>query len=114
MHDDPFFCDLSRLTDAERERLVALSAQVFGAADVVRELPNGFALAYKGATAGRIAELAEFIAYDRLCCGFLEHALVSEADGGPTWLNVTGRDGAKEVIASDVRRLISRDAVRNE
>jgi hypothetical protein len=33
--------------------------------------------------------------------------MVSEAAGGPTWLNITGGEGSKEVIADDVRRLIS-------
>ena len=100
-------CDLSALTDDQRIRLIAVSAEVFGAASEVRELPNGFALAYRDASPELISKMAEFIAYDRLCCAFLEHGMVSEAAGGPTWLNISGGQGAKEVIADDMRRLIS-------
>jgi hypothetical protein len=103
-------CDLSTLTDDQRIRLIEVSAEVFGAAGEVRELPNGFALAYRDASAELISKMAEFIAYDRLCCPFLEHAMVSEAAGGRTWLKITGGQGAKEVIAADMRRLISRKA----
>jgi hypothetical protein len=100
-------CDLSTLTDDQRLHLIAVSAEVFGAASEVRVLPNGFALAYSDASTELISKIAEFIAYDRLCCAFLEHGMVSEAAGGPTWLNITGGEGSKEVIADDVRRLIS-------
>ena len=104
-------CDLSTLTDDQRIQLRAVSADVFGAASEVQELPNGFALAFRDASANLISKIAEFIAYDRLCCAFLEHGMVSEAAGGPTWLNITGGEGAKEVIADDVRRLISSQAI---
>ncbi|HEX7265301.1 MAG TPA: hypothetical protein VF383_14090 [Candidatus Dormibacteraeota bacterium] len=103
-------CDLSTLTDDQRIRLIAVSAEVFGAASEVRELPNGFALAYRHASPELIAKVAEFIAYDRLCCAFLEHAMVSEPAGGPMWLKISGGRGAKEVIADDVRRLTRRTA----
>jgi hypothetical protein len=106
----PLLCDLTKLTADQRIRLVAVSAEVFDAASEVRELPNGFALAYRDASVELISKVAEFIAYDRLCCAFLEHAMVSEAAGGPTWLNISGGQGAKEVIADDVRRLIPRKA----
>jgi hypothetical protein len=104
-------CDLSTLTDDQRRNLVAVSAEVFGAASEVQVLPNGFRLAYHDASAELISKIAEFIAYDRLCCAFLQHGMVSEADGGPTWLNISGGEGAKEVIADDVRRLISSNAI---
>src|ERR1700680_2818975 len=66
-------CDLSTLTDDQRLQLRAVSADVFGAASEVQELPNGFALAFRDASANLISKIAEFIAYDRLCCAFLEH-----------------------------------------
>jgi hypothetical protein len=107
----PFVCDLTRLTDEQRTRLIAVSAHVFGAAVEVRVLHNGFALAFRDASAELISKMTEFIAYDRLCCAFLEHGMVSEAGGGPTWLNISGPEGAREVIAPDLQRLISADAI---
>ena len=73
----------------------------------MRALDSGYALAFRDAPADLIMKMAEFIAFDRLCCAFLEHGIVIEADGGPTWLNFTGGPGAKEVIAADLLRLTS-------
>ena len=109
--DPPLVCDLSKLTVSERRRLEAVVAELFPIANEVRALPYGYALGYLEASADTISKMAEFIAYDRLCCGFLTHALVSEPLEGITWLRITGGDGAKEVIAADVKRLVSPNAV---
>jgi len=107
----PMVCDLTRLSGAERQRLESVVAELFPSAREVRGLVDGYALSFPDASAGTLAKLAEFIAYDRLCCAFLTHSLVSESAGGPTWLKITGGEGAREVIASDLKRLVSPDAL---
>ena len=104
-------CDLTKLTGAERQRLETVVANLFSSADEVHGLPNGYSIAYVDASAKTISEIGEFIAFDRLCCAFLTHELVSEPFGGATWLKITGGDGAKEVIAADVKRLVSPSVV---
>ena len=107
----PLVCDLSKLTVSERQRLEAVVAELFPMANEVHVLPDGYALGYFEASAATIFKMAEFIAHDRLCCGFLTHGLVSEPLEGITWLRMTGGDGAKEVIGADVKRLVSPNAV---
>ena len=102
----PLFCDLTTLTDEQRARLIAISADVLGAADELRVLPDGYSVGYRDAPPDLIVKMAEFIAFDRLCCAFLEHGILSEAHGGMTWLTMRGGPGAKEVIAGDLLRLI--------
>ena len=101
----PFACDLTRLTTAERERLMEVSRALFAAVDEARPRPDGFALRLRDDPT-LIAHAAEFLRYDRLCCGFLRHALVIEAGDGSPWLELTGPPGAKEAIAADVVGLL--------
>jgi hypothetical protein len=92
-----------------RERLAALGDKLFPTAQDVRDLPDGYALGYHDAPPELFAELAEFIALDRLCCAFLRHSLVSDPGRGTVWFEFTGGQGAKEAIASDLAQLLSDD-----
>ncbi|MDX1534151.1 MAG: hypothetical protein R3291_00835 [Thermoplasmata archaeon] len=62
----------------------------------VEELANGYALRFPG-TAGWIAKLADFIAYERRCCPFFAFELAVEPAGGPVWLRLRGT-GVKELL----------------
>ncbi len=97
-----FACDLTRLSAADKERLIRTSREIFAQASEVKELPDGFALGFPQASPELLAKLCGFIASDRLCCGFIRHELVSEPHGGTTWLRLTGEPGVKEVIRADV------------
>jgi hypothetical protein len=113
MKQEPAFaCDLSVMTKSEMERLVANSQQLLAAADELRVLPDGYALAYRDASAEMLAKLADFIAFDRLCCSFLRHALVSEPGRGATVLEMTGPAGAKEALTDEVLRLVRPEVAR--
>ena len=99
-------CDLTVLPTGGIERLTTLSGTLFTIAREARELPDGYAIGFHEATPALLAELAEFISLDRLCCAFLRHSLVSEPGPGSIWLEVTGPEGAKEAIGSDLARLL--------
>jgi hypothetical protein len=102
-------CDLTVLADGERERLTELSEKLFPRAREVRDLPGGYALGYHDVSPELFSELAHFIALHRLCCAFLRHSVVSDAGPGTVWFELTGGQGAKEAIASDLARLLSNE-----
>jgi hypothetical protein len=110
----PIFCNLTSLSEDQRSQLMSISAELLGQADRVVELPDGYSVGYRRAPEELMAKMATFIALDRLCCAFLEHGIVSEADGGATWLTFRGGPGAKEVIASDLLGLVPRRAAAAE
>lgn len=105
----PIVCDLSVLSAEQRARVEELARERFALASALRELPDGYAVGFADASPDVLADLAEFIALDRLCCPFLRHALVSDAGTDFAWLELTGGAGAKDAIASDVLALLPPD-----
>jgi len=101
-----FACDLTRLSAADRERLIAICRDVFAQASQVRTLPDGYAIGFEDASPELVTRAGEFIALDRQCCGFLRHELLSEPDGGTIWLRLTGAPGAKELIRTDLLGMV--------
>ena len=49
--------------------------------------------------AGRL--IAVWAAGERLCCPFFDIQIRMEAEAGPIWLRLTGRDGTKNFIKAD-------------
>jgi hypothetical protein len=101
----PLFCDMTVMPEGGQEQVTALAERLRGAEEV-RELPDGYALAFHDASADVISDLAAFVALDRLCCAFLRHAVVSEPGSGTVWLELTGQQGAKEAIAATMDHLL--------
>jgi hypothetical protein len=99
----PIACDLHKLTDAERERERKLLMDIRNATLEIRDLPLGYALRFSG-DSSIVLMLAEFMALERLCCAFLNLELRCEADGGPVWLNATGREGVKQFLRTLLRK----------
>lgn len=104
----PIACDLSVLSDRQRDRLEELGS-VLSRVDHIEELDDGYALAFVDASIGLILELAEFVALDGLCCAYMRHAVVCDAGPGLTWLELTGAPEAKQAIAADIGRLVPGD-----
>ena len=94
----PIACDLHKLTEAERSREQSLLTEIRDAALELRDLPMGYALRFSGDSA-TVLKLAEFITLERVCCPFLNFELRCDAEGGPVWLNLTGRDSVKQFLA---------------
>jgi hypothetical protein len=55
---------------------------------------------------------SQFIALDRRCCPCIRHGLFVEPDTGSTWLHLSGGDGVKQVIASDVLGMVPDEVAR--
>lgn len=97
----PLFCDLSALTDTERQEHVAVSEKLFAALESVNELRDGYAFRFP-ASSDLLQTVATFIARERKCCPFYDFTVRVEREGGPLWLHLSGREGVKEFIQSEM------------
>ncbi|MGH9802125.1 MAG: hypothetical protein ACRD82_17320 [Blastocatellia bacterium] len=98
--ESPFVCNMLALNAEQRKRQSALIQNLRKAQTEIRELPDGYSFRFAGETA-MIRDLGEFIANERLCCPFFEFTLKVEREGGPLWLNLTGREGVKLFIKTE-------------
>ena len=91
-----------KLTSPELQKrketvIVSLKQQVLEK----RELQNGYAFKFLG-TNEILDELTEFIKTERECCDFFTFAISISGDKSEAWLELTGADGAKEFIISEL------------
>ncbi|HEY1014046.1 MAG TPA: hypothetical protein VGE07_15140 [Herpetosiphonaceae bacterium] len=94
----PLACNLQAIPLDERERHVRTAPLLFQRVREQQELPDG--LAFRFAADDYLA-VADFIAYDRLCCPFFSFTVEVSPNHGPVWLRITGPAGAKaELVAS--------------
>src|SRR5690349_1259027 len=84
---------------------LAKSRELFSQIDETRELPNGYEFRFAD-DPNVLTRLVDFISLEKLCCPFLRFEIAVEAENGPVWLRLTGRDGVKEFIQEEVRGLI--------
>jgi hypothetical protein len=66
-----------------------------------KELTNGYAYKFSG-TDEVLDELTEFIKTERACCDFFTFGLSVSGDKNEAWLELTGVDGAKDFITSEL------------
>ena len=99
-HDMPIACDLTALEPAARATHMEAAAQLLSsAAAEVTELPAGYALRYR---ADQYEQVVQFIANERRCCPFFTFVLEVTPAQGPLWLRITGGEGVKEFIRSEL------------
>jgi hypothetical protein len=95
--DRPIVCDLTAIPAAVREEHVVTSPRIFQAAQEIQELPNGYAFRLPN-DPGMWMTLAKFVENERRCCPFWAFGLTVEPHGGPLWLQMTGAEGAKQLL----------------
>jgi hypothetical protein len=100
-NETPFMCRLGALDRAQRERYEALGRQLRADIEEVKELPNGYAFRLPAASS-TILSVAEWVTFERLCCPFFTFALEIKGEGSPLWLRMTGREGVKEFMQSEL------------
>lgn len=66
-----------------------------------KELQNGYAFRFNGSDKV-IDELIEFVKTERQCCDFFTFSLSFSGDGREAWLEMTGPEGAKDFISSEL------------
>jgi len=95
-------CDLTAIDAAQRAAHMALAEQLFNAAaQEIQELPDGYALRY---SADHFRSIAEFVANERLCCPFFTFAIEVAPERGPIWLRISGQDGVKAFLKTELGR----------
>src|SRR5690349_6541910 len=104
-NQSPLACDMTAIPAGQRPAHLAKSRELFSQIEETRELPNGYEFRFADQPNG-LLKLAEFISFEKLCCPFLRFEIEVEAESGPVWLRLTGRDGVKEFIREEVRGLI--------
>jgi hypothetical protein len=100
----PIACDMSVLSPAQREIHISTSRDLFSNLNQIRELSDGYEFRLDGSSA--IVKAAEFIALEKLCCPFLNFSLEVEAENGPMWLRLTGREGVKAFVREEISGLL--------
>lgn len=91
-----------KLTTPElRERKETVIASLKQQIIEKKELENGFAFKFLG-TDSILDELTEFIKTERECCDFFTFGLSISGDKSEAWLELTGADGAKDFIISEL------------
>ncbi|MGA7873661.1 MAG: hypothetical protein WCA22_22470 [Candidatus Binatus sp.] len=63
-----------------------------------RELPHGIAVQIATERMA-LAQLAEWVSFERKCCPFFEFRIEVAPKSGPVWLSLTGRAGVKDFLA---------------
>ncbi len=94
-----FACDLSAFDKDQRARYQILTKQLFSAKREARELPDGYSIGFP-ANSQNINDAAEFIAYERLCCPFLNFELAVEGDD--LTLRLKGAEGVKDFLKAEL------------
>ena len=95
--ESPFACNRGALTAEQWTGHRAVIEQLFNSRQGVRELPDGYALQLP-ADDDTLLLATRFITLERRCCPFFDFALEVEREGGPLWLRLSGREGAKAVL----------------
>ena len=85
----------------ESERYKSLMEGMRSAIQEMKELPDGFAFRFPSEPPV-IINLAEWITLERRCCSFFNFALGVEPDDGPVWLSLTGGEGVKEFLQTEI------------
>jgi hypothetical protein len=97
----PVACNWAALTAEQRERQRSLYRRLREDVREVRELDDGYAFRHSPDRV-MLLTVAEFVAYERLCCPFFEFRVSVEPDGGPVWLRITGEGKAKQVLEAEM------------
>ena len=94
-----FKCKLT--TPEFRERKATVIAELKGIMKKKKELKDGYSYKFAGSD-DVVAKLNEFIKTEKECCDFLSFNLVVSKDKSAAWLEITGAEGVKEFIKSEL------------
>jgi hypothetical protein len=95
--ETPLACDLDAISAEDRPRYNELRRMLAAAITGKRKLPDGIAVQISTERIA-LAQLAEWISFERKCCPFFEFRIDVAPASGPVWLSLTGRAGVKEFL----------------
>src|SRR5271154_5104170 len=99
----PLACDLGAISASDRPRYIELRRMLAASVAGKRELPDGIAIQIATERMA-LAQLAEWISFERKCCPFFEFRIDLGRESGPVWVSLTGRPGVKEFLAQAFAR----------
>jgi hypothetical protein len=98
----PVSCDPSAFPSAESFAAhMAEGRRLLSMALERLELTDGWALRLPNDD-GTVLSLAQWIVGERRCCPFFTFSLKCEPSPGGLWMNITGPDGAKDVLRAEL------------
>ena len=100
-NDAVLACQIEAFNGGKQERYQTIRQQVQAKIENIQELPDGYAFRFP-MESSLIMTLAEFITLERQCCSFFNFGIEVEADNGPLWLRLTGRQGVKEFLQAEL------------
>ena len=100
----PLACDMTAIPAEQRPLHLANSRELFSRIEEFRELPEGYEFRLANGP-DLLAQLAQFVSLERRCCPFLRFDVQVEAEGGPVWLRLSGREGVKDFIREEIAGL---------
>ena len=104
IQDTDFACNLTVLSEAEREQFASATESLFTTVRETRELEYGFAFRFNNQP-GQLSQIAQFIERESQCCSFLKFTLEVEPSSGPVWLCITGEAGVKEFLRAELDQI---------
>ena len=99
--DIPLACDFSGMDAVQKARHRDVRRRLTASIEDISELENGYTIHFSF-EAELFLALAEFITLERLCCPFFNFALELEARSGPLRLRLTGPEGVKEFLKTEL------------
>jgi hypothetical protein len=100
-NQSPLACDMTAIPAEERPVHLAKSRELFLQIREMRELSDGYEFRFED----ELKRLVDFVSLEKLCCPFLRFEIDVEAENGPVWLRLTGREGVKEFIREEISGL---------
>jgi hypothetical protein len=96
----PLACDITAIAPEDRAAHQELAARLLGAsAREIRELADGYTIRF---SADHFADVAAFVANERLCCPFFAFDMAIAPGRGPIWLRISGPAGVKAFIQAEL------------
>jgi hypothetical protein len=97
-------CDAAFQDEQAGEEFNAQTRDLFAQIQAFRESDDGIAFRFLPQP-GRLEQIAQFIERESACCPFMQFQVTVERKNGPLWLNISGEEGTKEFLLSELEGL---------
>jgi hypothetical protein len=96
----PLACEPQGIPSADRQGHFALLDRLFRELSLGRVTsPDGYSYRFDPSA---FELIASFVKNERKCCPFLNFSIEVRALGAPVWLRITGPDGTREFLDSEL------------
>jgi hypothetical protein len=105
VQESPFACVMSAISPDKRTGHLSNARELFQKVSEIKALDHGYAFKFE-VEDSLMLKIGAFIELEKLCCPFLRFLVEVEPEGGPVWLQLTGRSGAKPFIQAELSDLL--------